>query len=218
MEERKIQMNKIYLVWNIFTAQFYVGSTTKEIKGRLLDHFQKSAKKVDNKFHKAIENYGSQAFDYLWIDFTDTTDELAQKEAYYIEAYNALSAGYNSDRGGGFKKTIYQFELNNSEPIATYATLEEAGNSVNASSKTISNACLGSLKSAKGFLWSYIPEYPKVKDKRSKIVYQYDLNGLLIATFSSAREASKRLGIGLSSITRCCRGERKQTSSYKFSY
>ncbi|KAA5531884.1 GIY-YIG nuclease family protein [Paenimyroides baculatum] len=211
-------MNKIYLVWNIFTAQFYVGSTTKEIKGRILDHFQKSAKKVDNKFHKAIENYGSQAFDYLWIDFTDTTDELAQKEAYYIEAYNALSAGYNSDRGGGFRKTIYKFEMNNIEPIATYDTLEEAGNSVNASRKTISNACLGSLKTAKGFLWSYTPEYPEVEDKRSKIVYQYGLDGLLLATFSTACEASKVLGIGLSSITRCCRGERKQTSGYKFCY
>lgn len=214
----EVQMNKIYLVWNIFTAQFYVGSTTKEIKGRILDHFQKSAKKVDNKFHKAIENYGSQAFDYLWIDFTDTTDELAQKEIYYIEAYNSVQNGYNSDRGGGFRKTIYQFELNNPEPIATYVTLEEAANAVNASRKTISNACLGSLKSAKGFLWSYTPEYPKVEDKRSKIVYQYDLDGLLLATFSSAREASKQLDIGLSSITRCCRGERKQTSGYKFSY
>ena len=216
--EMEAQMNKIYLVWNIFTAQFYVGSTTKEIKGRILDHFQKSAKKVDNKFHKAIENYGSQAFDYLWIDFTDTTDELAQKEAYYIEAYNALSAGYNSDRGGGFKKTIYQFAINYPKPIATYATLEEAGNSVNASRKTISNACLGSLKTAKGYLWSYTPEYPEVKDKRSKTVYQYNLDGLLIATFSSAREASRELDIPLSCITRCCLGERKQTSGYKFSY
>ncbi|WP_223810829.1 NUMOD1 domain-containing DNA-binding protein [Paenimyroides baculatum] len=50
------------------------------------------------------------------------------------------------------------------------------------------------------------------------MVYQYDLDGLLLATFGSAREASKHLGIGLSSITRCCRGECKQTSGYKFSY
>lgn len=120
--------------------------------------------------------------------------------------------------GGGFKKTIYQFEFNNPKPIAIYLTLEEAGSSVNASRKTISNACLGSLKSAKGYFWSYTPEYPKVEEKRSKIVYQYSLDGLLIGEFSSAREASKQLGIGWSSITRCCRGECKQTSGYKFSY
>lgn len=211
-------MNKIYLIWNIFTGQFYVGATTKDVELRLEDHLQKSAKKVDNKFHKAIENYGSQAFDYMCVDTAKTTDELAQKEIYYINAFNAFSTGYNSNRGGGFRKTIYQFELNNPKPIATYQTLEEAGSSVNASRKTISNACLGSLKSAMGFLWSYTPEYPEVEDKRSKTVYQYDLDGLLIATFNSAREASRQLGIGLSSITRCCRGERKQTSGYKFSY
>ena len=176
----------------------------------LKDHLQKASKKVDSKFYKALENFGSQAFEVELLEEVETTDELAQKEIHYIEAYNTMKNGYNSDRGGGFKKTIYQFEFNNPEPIATYDTLEEAGGAVNASRKTISNACLGSLKSAKGFLWSYIPEYPKVEDRRSKVVYQYDLDGLLLATFDSAREASKRLGIGLSSITRCCRGERKQ--------
>ena len=211
-------MSKIYRIWNNLTGDSYIGSTTKEIELRLQDHLQKSAKKVDNKFHKAIENFGSQAFEIELLDEVETTDELAQKEVYYIEAYNSIQNGYNSDRGGGFRKTIYQFEMDNSKPIATYDTLEEAGNSVNASRKTISNACLGSLKSAKGFLWSYIPEYTKVEDKRSKVVYQYDLDGILLATFGSAREASKVLGIGLSSITRCCRGERKQTSGYKFSY
>lgn len=211
-------MNKVYRIWNNLTGDSYIGSTTKEIEFRLQDHLQKSAKKVDNKFHKAIENFGSQAFELELLDEAETTDELAQKEIHYIEAYNTMKNGYNSDRGGGFRKTIYQFELNNPEPIATYHTLEEAGNSVNASRKTISNACLGSLKSAKGYLWSYTPEYSEIEDKRSKIVYQYDLDGLLLATFNSAREASKQLGIGLSSITRCCRGERKQTSGYKFSY
>lgn len=217
-QKKEVQMNKIYRIWNNLTGESYIGSTTKEIELRLQDHLRKSAKKVDNKFHKAIENFGSQAFEIELLDEVETTDELAQKEIHYIEAYNTMKNGYNSDRGGGFKKTIYQFELNNLEPIAKYDTLEEAGNSVNASRKTISNACLGSLKSAKGFLWSYTPEYPEVEDKRSKIVYQYDLDGLLLATFSSARQASKQLGVGLSSITRCCRGERRQTSGYKFSY
>lgn len=212
------KMNKVYRIWNIFTGESYIGSTTKEIELRLQDHLQKSAKNVDNKFHKALENFGSQAFEIELLEEVETTDELAQKEIHYINAYNTMQNGYNSDRGGGFKKTIYQFEFNNPEPIATYDTLEEAGNSVNASRKTISNACLGSLKSVKGFLWSYIPEYPEVEDKRSKVVYQYDLECQLLETFNSAREASKQLGIGLSCITRCCRGERKQTSGYQFSY
>jgi hypothetical protein len=211
-------MNKIYVIWNNITGKMYIGSTTQEIELRLQDHLQKSVKKVDNKFHKAIEDFGPQAFGIGLLDVAETTDELARKEIHYIDVLDTINNGYNSDRGGGFRKTIYQFEINNPKPIAIYDTLEDAGNFVNASRKTISNACLGSLKSAKGFLWSYIPEYPEVEDKRSKIVYQYDLDDVLLATFNSAREASKHLGIGLSSITRCCRGERKQTSGCKFSY
>lgn len=133
-----------------------------KIDFRLKDHLQKAAKKVDSKFYKALENFGSHAFEVELLEEVETTDELAQKEIHYINAYNTMQHGYNSDRGGGFKKTIYQFEFNNPEPIATYDTLEEAGNSVNASRKTISNACLGSLKSAKGFLWSYIQNTQKL--------------------------------------------------------
>src|SRR5690606_17559294 len=129
---------------------------------------------------KAIENYGSQAFDYMCVDTAETIDELAQKEIYYINAFNAFSTGYNSNRGGGFQKTIYQFEFNNPEPIATYQTLEEAGNSVNASRKTISNACLGSLKSAMGFYRSYNLDYPIVHDIIPKIVNLYDSDGIIL--------------------------------------
>lgn len=211
-------MYKIYVMWNNTNGKGYVGSTTGAIEERFKDHVRKSEHNTNNKFHKAIRDSGPEAFSIAELYTAETTDELARMEAYYIQSTNTDENGYNSDRGGGFKKTIYQYEIGNPEPIATYDTLEEASNSVGASRKTISNACLGSLKSAKGYLWAYLPICPEVEDKRSKMVYQYDLDGLLLATFNSAREASKVLGVGLSSITRCCRGERKQTSGYKFSY
>jgi len=215
----KMTMNGIiYLGVNNVTQKRYIGATTHDLTKRIREHYDAALTSKGSLFTNELFLYGVDKFNFEIIDTASTTDELAQKEIYYIQAYNTFENGYNSDRGGGFRKTIYQFEFSNPEPIATYQTLEEAGNSVNASRKTISSACLGSLKSAKGFLWSYIPEYPKIEDKRSKTVYQYSLDGLLLATFSSAREASRQLGIGLSSITRCCRGERKQTSGFKFSY
>ena len=211
-------MNNIYRILNSLTGDSYIGATKDNIQFRFLDHIQKSTKKVDTKFYKAIEDYGPQAFEIELLDEVETTDELAQKEIHYIEAYQTLSNGYNSNRGGGFKKSIYQFEQGNPDPIAIYDTLESAADSVGASRKTISNACLGTLKSAKGYLWSYKSECPVIEDFRRKPVYQYSLDGFLINRFASAHEASRILGIGLSSITRCCRGERKQTSGYRFSY
>lgn len=211
-------MNKIYRIYNMFTEKSYIGSTTRDIYTRFQEHLQKSAKKVDSKFYNALRNENPIIFEIELLEEVATTDELAQREIHYIEAYDALRNGYNSDRGGGFRKTIYQFEIGNSKPIATYLTLKEAGDAVEASQKSISNACLGYIKSCKGFLWSYSNSYPLDVDTRAKVVHQYSLDGELIHTFASAREASKILGIGLSSITRCCRGERKQTSGFKFSY
>lgn len=211
-------MYKIYVMWNCKNGKGYVGSTNGTIEERFKDHVRKAEHNTNNKFHKAIRDSGPEAFSIAELYTAQTTDELARMESYYVHSADTAENGYNSDRGGGFKKTIYQYEIGNPEPIATYDTLEEASNSVGASRKTISNACLGSLKSAKGYLWAYLPICPEVEDKRSKMVYQYSLDGLLLATFNSAREASKQLGIGLSSITRCCRGERKQASGYKFSY
>jgi len=110
-------MNKVYRIWNNLTGDSYIGSTTKEIELRLQDHLQKSAKKVDNKFHKAIENFGSQAFEIELLDEAETTDELAQKDIHYIEDYNSIQEGYNSHRGAAFTRTIQPLGENHAEPI-----------------------------------------------------------------------------------------------------
>lgn len=208
----------IYSGYNQITDKRYIGATTGDLDKRIREHLDTGVSNNSTFFTSELLLYGLEKYLFEVIDTAETTDELAQKEIYYINKYNTFHDGYNSDRGGGFKKTIYQFEFDNPEPIATYQSLEEAGNSVNASPKTISNACLGYVKTAKGYLWSYKPECPEKQDKRCKTVYQYTLQSFLINTFNSAREASRELDIPLSCITRCCRGERKQTHGYRFSY
>lgn len=208
----------IYSGYNQITDKRYIGATTGDLDKRIREHLDTGVSNNSTFFTSELLLYGLEKYLFEVIDTAETTDELAQKEIYYINKYNTFHDGYNSDRGGGFKKTIYQFEFDNPEPIATYQSLEEAGNSVNASPKTISNACLGTLKSAKGFLWSYTDTAPEYIDQRRQPVTQYDINGVMIQTFSSAREASRELQIPLSCITRCCRGEREQTHGFRFSY
>lgn len=70
----------------------------------------------------------------------ENSDELARKEQFYINFYDSLKNGYNSDRGGGFKKPIYQFNLSG-ELIHEFNSLTSAGNAVNASKKTLSRTC-----------------------------------------------------------------------------
>ena len=53
---------------------------------------------------------------------------------------------------------------------------------------------------------------------KGKTVYQFDLYGNFIKSFSSAREASRQTGIDFSVICSCCRGEKINGKNYQWSY
>lgn len=53
---------------------------------------------------------------------------------------------------------------------------------------------------------------------KGKIVCQYDLQGNFIAEFPSAHQASLKVDIDNSSISACCRGEKKHTKNYQWKY
>lgn len=57
-----------------------------------------------------------------------------------------------------------------------------------------------------------------IKNKLSKKVYQYTLDGELVAIWPSTKEAAKELKLDSSSIAHCCRGEFKTYKGYKWSY
>lgn len=54
-------------------------------------------------------------------------------------------------------------------------------------------------------------------DKR-KTVYQYTLEGELVAVWSSASEVEKTLGFNRSHISQCCNGKRKTANGYRWSH
>ena len=55
-------------------------------------------------------------------------------------------------------------------------------------------------------------------EKCSKQVYQYTIDGKLIAIFSSTSEAAKKTNLYQGNISRCCIGKRKTYKGYKWSY
>lgn len=57
-----------------------------------------------------------------------------------------------------------------------------------------------------------------VNNKASKKVYQFSLNGGLMAEFNSIREADRSTGINQSSILKCCNGKFKQSGGFIWSY
>lgn len=72
-------------------------------------------------------------------------------------------------------------------------------------------------------MWMSKEEHDKVHskergEKQEKRVYQYTLDGKLVAVWKSAKEAEKQLGFAQSHISSCCNGKLKQYKGYIWSF
>src|SRR5690606_33348158 len=111
------------------------------LEQRKLDHVERANRGENNKFHEAISTYGPDAFEWNQTDTANTTDELAQKEKEHIAKHDSKNQGYNSDAGGGFKKTVYQYSTTDGSLISSFDCLQSAANAVNANKTSIGNVC-----------------------------------------------------------------------------
>lgn len=210
----------IYKVENLVNGQVYIGATSKSIDERKKDHFQRVDKTYSCNFHKAIRTFGLDAFSWEQIDTANNNDELAKKEKQYVLKYNSKKDGYNSDCGGGIKKTIYQYSINDGCLISKFNSLNDAGNAINVSKQDISRACLSVNNRLEGYFWSYEfkePFKPNI-DRRRKKVIQFTLEGEFLSEYDSIVDASKKSGTSKSSIAKVCRGERKSAGGFKWNY
>ena len=203
----------IYKATNVATGEVYIGATTINLKDRINDHYNKAVKDYGYKFQNAIREYGIENFTWEQIDTAQDANELALKESYYISKFDSINNGYNSNKGGGFKKLIYQYNLTG-ELESTFQSLEEASKSSSISEASISHACVGDRKTSNGFYWTYTTTFDFKEDIRKKKVIQYDFDGELVKVFDSISEASKATEVNKSSIAKCCRGERKKAGDF----
>lgn len=210
--------NVIYKVTNVTNGKVYIGATTYTMANRMTDHLRKANKGTGHDLHEAIATYGTGAFEWEEIDTASSLNELAEKERNYIKKYNSKEQGYNSDSGGGFKKTIYQYGVGDGSLMNEYDSLESASSAVNTTKKQLSRACLSVSHELNGYYWSYSLTEPfkPLIDKRKMRVLQKDEKGNIIGEYNSISEASAKTGINKTSIAKVCRGERNFAGGYKW--
>jgi group I intron endonuclease len=213
-------LNIIYKVTNKENGEVYIGATKDSLEKRKRDHLQKANMETGHKFQEAIRTYGPEAFTWEQIDTANTSNELAEKESRYILNFNSNKNGLNSDRGGGIRKNIYQYDVDFGDLLYVYPDLKSAGNAVNVDKRNISKACLGELKTCAGFYWSYLlsENFQPEGDKRKKQVFQFTVDGSFIKTFKSVAEASRETEINKSSIAKVCRGEYNSAGNFYWQY
>lgn len=210
----------IYKAQHIETGWAYIGSTTISVEDRKKDHLQKAASGSGHYFHQEIATYGPEAFVWELVDTASSNDELALKEKQYILQFDSFRNGYNSDCGGGFRKTVYMYDVDSGELLETFDCLDDAAASIRVDKKSISRACLNVSNRYGGFYWSYEfkEPYVPISDARKKEVLQMDMEGNVIAEFKSVAEASRSTGANKSSIAKCCRGGYKSAAGFTWKY
>jgi hypothetical protein len=137
----------------------------------------------------------------------------------YISEYDTLEKGFNKDKGGGIKKTVYKYNLDGSLN-STFENLTLASETISVRKQDVSRACLSVNNKLGDYLWSYEYVEPFIprEDNRRKLVLQSLLDGTVVSQFLSVAEASRTTGVSKSCISRCCRGERKNSGGYLWKY
>lgn len=108
--------------------------------------------------------------------------------------------------------------------VAEYKNVVEAAKAVGLSTSIIMQEVNKEIKTLSGgFYWSKEKELKQTKDYqnlgKAKIVYQYDLNGKFINSYSSGGEAARSIGAYSGShITECCRGKIKSYKGFIWRY
>lgn len=94
-------MMYIYKISNDINNKLYIGKTEQDVQKRFSRHIQDAlSNRLDTHFARAIREYGPEHFTIEAIDTANSSEELNQKESYWINFYDSFHNGYNSTLGG----------------------------------------------------------------------------------------------------------------------
>ena len=121
-----------------------------------------------------------------------------------------------------FAKPVLQINKDTLETISEYKSIMNAEEFTKI--KHIGEVCKGKRKTAGGFIWKFKFENhikSEIKNKKSfktVCILQFDLNCNFLQEFKSVKEASKKLNITRSLISRCLCGSIRTAGGFKWKY
>lgn len=198
-------------------------------------------KKLQNAFNKyGIENIRFEIIIILEKDLDKKVYE--QIETNYITQLNSVDKGFNilklaytslgvkrseesklKNSLAKSKSLIYQYDINGNF-ICSFRSLKEVGITYkNINVRTLLSVFKRKNPKFNNHFWFRVfkgekYEIPKIKEKESKIIYQYDLEGNFIKKWLNFIQIKKELKIEISNIHAVLRGERNIAFNYYWNY
>lgn len=201
----------IYKATSTTTGKVYIGQTTQTLQERINQHNSHAyGHQYNYHFHNAIRKYGAEDFTYEIIeDGIKSTETLNERERYWISYYNSYYDGYNSTMGGD--GTVRRDDELIVKLFKEGHTTQEICEITGYNRQTVYrsygvNGLTEENNTRKG---------EQVRERCSRAVEQYSLNGQYIKTWRSATECGKELG-NQSLISAICRQEENVLSAYGF--
>ena len=230
-------MYTVYCHTNKLNGKRYVGITKKKPERRWNNG---EGYKESPRFYNAIKKYGWHNFLHEILYTGLTLDEAKQKEIDLIAEWNLTNdeCGYNISQGGdmcNYERTQVHRDNLSKCMKSRWNTMSEEERRIRRDrlyyySRPERNPFLGkqhseetrqliSNKAKERFKdKDFAEKQRRLRDKQCKSIAQYDLSGTLIAIFPSLHELENQTGFLRPAITKCCKGEYKQSYGYIWRY
>jgi len=91
---------ELYQVTNKINGKMYIGQTCQGHKRRWYVHCWKAARGGEQRFHKAIVQYGKENFELKLLMIGPSLEWINEMEKRAIALYDTFNNGYNDTKGG----------------------------------------------------------------------------------------------------------------------
>lgn len=203
-------MAYIYKITNKLNGKIYIGKTEYTIEKRWKEHISKvDAYAGKRPLYSALKKYGIDNFSLEKIEECNS-EEVDEKEKYWIEFYDSYENGYNATLGGEgvslCNNNIIFALWNNNKTITEICKITGYGRE--AVSKALDKYNISiQERQQRGY------------NAQGKITAKLDKDTEeILEIFPSAEAAGRAIGKKASNINNVCNGKRKTAYGYKWKY